>query len=50
MIIGVGVFFGIKGFYEKRRKSLEKEFGGGICYHCGQKLIDNKCPRCDLGT
>ena len=46
-LIGVGFYFTIKIYVERRRKSIENSIGGGICMECGSKIIQTKCPNCD---
>ncbi|MGY5148092.1 MAG: hypothetical protein ACW9W4_08855 [Candidatus Nitrosopumilus sp. bin_7KS] len=47
VLIGIGFYFTIKMYVEKRRKSIQSSIGGGICMECGSKLIQTKCPNCD---
>ena len=47
LVIGAGIFFGIKYFVSSRQKLIEKSVGEGICVECGEKIQDNKCPNCD---
>jgi hypothetical protein len=42
------MYFGIKFYVAKRRKSIEKDIGEGICVDCGSKVFNKKCPNCDL--
>ena len=45
--IVVTMYFGIKFDEGKRRKSIKKEIGEGICADCGSKISNQKCPNCD---
>ena len=47
ILIGVGLFFGIKFFVMMRQKSLQTEIGQGFCAICGDKIRNNLCPSCD---
>lgn len=47
-IITIGLFFGIKLFVAKKNQSIQQDVGEGICMECGSKIIDKKCPNCDL--
>jgi len=41
------MYFGIKFYVEKRKKSIKKEIGEGICADCGSKIFNKKCPNCN---
>lgn len=47
VIIGTGIFFGIKVFVLNRQKFLKNQIGEGFCVKCGEKIINKKCPNCD---
>jgi hypothetical protein len=47
-IIGILLYFGIKVYVGRKRKMIEDDVGQGICLECGFKIIDDKCPNCDL--
>jgi hypothetical protein len=47
-IIGILLYFGIKVYVGRKRKMIENDVGQGICMECGFKIIDDKCPNCDL--
>lgn len=47
-IIGILLYFGIKLYVGRKRKMIEEDVGQGICMECGFKIIDDKCPNCDL--
>ncbi len=46
-IIVILMYFGIKIYVGKRKQSIEKDVGEGICMDCGAKVVDKKCPNCD---
>ncbi len=46
--IGILLFFGIKVYVARKRRMIENDVGEGICMECGFKIIDKKCPNCDL--
>lgn len=46
--IGAIIFFGIKGYVKVKKKSMELEIGEGFCVQCGEKIINKKCPNCDI--
>ena len=31
----------------KRKQSIERDVGEGICMECGSQISDKKCPNCD---
>ena len=41
--IGIAIFFGIKGFVQKRKQSMEEEIGEGFCAQCGERIVDKPC-------
>ena len=43
-----GAINGIKLYVGKKSKSIESDVGEGICMECGSKIIDARCPNCDL--
>ena len=47
-IIGIVLYFGIKVYVGRRKRMIEEDVGEGVCLECGFKIIDNKCPNCDL--
>ena len=47
-IIGIVMFFGIKVYVGRKRRMIENDVGEGVCMECGFKIIDKKCPNCDL--
>ncbi len=46
-VIVLIMYFAIKVYVEKRKQSIEKDVGEGICMECGSKIINKKCPNCD---
>ena len=47
VIIVVLMYFGIKVYVGKRKQSIERDVGEGICMECGSKISNKKCPNCD---
>ncbi len=47
LIIAVLLYFAIRVFVGRRKRQIQREIGQGICVTCGQKIVDNKCPKCD---
>ena len=47
VIIVTLMYFGIKFYVGKRRKSIIDEVGEGICMECGSKIQNKKCPNCN---
>ena len=47
VIIVVIMYFGIKVYVGKRKQSIERDVGEGICMECGSKVLNKKCPNCD---
>jgi len=46
-IIVAIMYFGIKVYVGKRKQSIERDVGEGICMECGSKISNKKCPNCD---
>jgi len=46
--ISIAIYFGIKIFVGRRKKFLDQKIGEGFCVECGEKIIDKKCPNCDM--
>jgi len=46
-LIVITMYFGIKIYVGKKKKSIELDVGEGICVDCGSQIIDKKCPNCD---
>lgn len=47
MIIAALIFFGLKVFVSRRKKTILEKIGEGLCANCGEKIINKKCPNCD---
>jgi len=47
VIIVAIMYFGIKVYVGKRKQSIERDVGEGLCMECGSKIINKKCPNCD---
>ncbi len=47
-LIGILLYFGIKVYVGRKRRMIEEDVGEGVCMECGFKIIDKKCPNCDL--
>ena len=50
LIISITIYIGIKVFVGRRKKMISKAVGEGICVQCGEKIINKKCPNCDIKT
>ena len=48
VVIVIVMYFGIKVFVAKKRQSIEKDVGEGICMECGSTIVNKKCPNCDF--
>ena len=46
-IIGILLYFGIKIFIGRRKRTIHEDLGQGICMECGFKIVDERCPNCD---
>ena len=46
-LIVIMMYFGIKVYVGKRKQSIERDVGEGICMDCGSKISNKKCPNCD---
>lgn len=47
-LIGIGLFFVIKLYVQKKKERILNDVGEGVCMECGFKIIDKKCPNCDF--
>ncbi len=47
VIIVVIMYFGIKVYVGKKKQSIERDVGEGLCMECGSKVLNKKCPNCD---
>lgn len=41
------MYFGIKFYVGKRKQSIEKDVGEGLCMECRTPVLNKKCPNCD---
>ena len=41
------MYFGIKVYVGKRKQTIQREVGEGICMGCGSRVSNKKCPNCD---
>ena len=48
ILIAITLYFSMKVFVGRRKRKIQSEVGQGICAICGAKIIENKCPKCDL--
>ena len=48
IVIGIGLFFGIKIFVARKKQMMEKSVGEGVCLECGFTIVNKKCPNCDF--
>ncbi len=46
--ISIAIYVGIKVLVGRRKKMLDKKIGEGFCLECGEKIMGNKCPNCDI--
>ena len=47
IIISITIYIGIKVIVGRRKKTIARSVGEGLCVTCGEKIINNKCPNCD---
>jgi|TARA_B100001750_G_C15506378_1_gene600638 hypothetical protein len=47
IIISITIYIGIKVIVGRRKKTISKAVGEGICVQCGEKITNKKCPNCD---
>ena len=47
VVIVIIMYFAIKIFVGKRKQSIQKDVGSGICMECGSKLLGMKCTNCN---
>jgi hypothetical protein len=45
-LIVIAMYFGIKIYVGRKKKSIELDVGEGICVDCGSQIINNKCSNC----
>ena len=48
LVIAVLIYFAIRVFVGRRKRQIQKEVGQGICAVCGAKVVEGKCPKCDM--
>ncbi len=46
--IAIAIYFGVRVFVGRKRRQIQKSVGEGICAVCGEKILKNKCPKCDV--
>ena len=46
-VIVTGMYFGIKVYVGRRRRSIEADVGEGLCMECGSRVSGGRCPACD---
>ena len=47
IIIVILLYFGIKVYVGKKKQSIKRDIGDGICIECGFRILDKRCPNCD---
>jgi len=47
VLIIVSMYFGIKIYVGRKKKSIAMDVGEGICVDCGSKIINSMCPNCN---
>ena len=47
IIISITIYIGIRVIVGRRKKTIAKSVGEGLCVTCGEKIINKKCPNCD---
>ena len=46
-IIVTLMYFAIKVYVAKKRQSIQRDVGEGICMECGSKISNKRCINCD---
>lgn len=46
-IIGIVLYFGVKVYIGRKKKTIQEDIGEGICMECGFKIINKNCPNCN---
>jgi len=46
-LIVIIMYFAIKAYVGKKRQSIQRDVGEGICMECGSQIFNKKCPNCD---
>lgn len=44
--IVVAMYFGIKLYVARRRQTIAREVGEGVCMECGSSVSGGRCPAC----
>ena len=47
IIISITIYIGIRVIVGRRKRTIAKSVGEGLCVTCGEKIINKKCPKCD---
>ena len=47
IIISITIYIGIRVIVGRRKKTIARSVGEGICINCCEKVINNKCSNCD---
>ena len=47
-VIAGAIYFAIRVFVGRRKRQIQKAMGEGMCAVCGQRIVNNKCPQCDI--
>jgi hypothetical protein len=50
VVIAVTIYFGMRVFVGRKKRQMQKAVGEGICAVCGEKIVNNKCPNCDISS
>lgn len=48
VLIAILIYFGVRVFVGRRKKQIQKSIGEGACAVCGKRIINNKCPNCEM--
>ena len=47
IIISITIYIGIRVIVGRRKRTIAKSVGEGLCVTCGEKIVNKKCPNCD---
>lgn len=50
VVIAVAIYFGMRVFVGRKKRQMQKAVGEGVCAVCGEKIVNNKCPNCDISS
>jgi phosphate/sulfate permease len=50
VVIAVAIYFGMRVFVGRKKRQIQKAVGEGVCAVCGEKIVNNKCPNCDISN